>query len=921
LWSAGTLAGPGAVTVSGSGTLSGALEADTSLVGTGPLTLGAGSSLGGTGTLRTTAALHASAATIALPFAAGGAVDVDAGVLKLTGGGSGAGPYAVADGAALDWALGTFALSAPAVTGATRISGADVTTTGDGGLGSLELTGGSLTVGATLAGPGALGLTRLTWSGGTLAGSGTATAGALSVSGAGVTLAGTLSLTGGSTLAAPLELDGRLENAGVLDVQDDADITGAGVLVNTGTVRKSAGTDVSLIGVPLDNDGVLDAETGTLRLTGGSGIGEVSTGSYAAAAGATIQWAAGAYALDSPVESGAGTALVSGAALSVTGPARFARLVLAGGGADFAGPLTADAVSLGAATLSGGETMALGQLFWTGGTLSTRTALGHAGTTTVGGLTSSGASKTLRNRTLDITGDSTVTGGPLVLADHAAVRNAALLALSGDAAVTGTGSLANTGTLRATDAPAIGVPVDNQGTIDVRGGTLALASLNDGTLGGGTYDLAGTLVVPGLDVTANAGTIRLAPSGGVSDGSGDALAHLAANTGTLDLGGRDLALAGGLANSGTVRLGGATLTTAGPYTQSGGLTGLDGGTLRAGAPVELGGGRLEGAGTVVPGLHNAATVAPGAPLAVTGDYVQAPAATLAAPPGRLAVTGTASLGGTLAFDPSLLTLSDGATFPLLTAAAVTGQWAPPPASAGYAFGVAYNATGATLTAHKIPDIPVCGNCQPPPCCAVRPAGEGATTSAVSGTVLVKTPGTGGFTPVVKGAPVPPGTVVDATKGTISLVAASSFTDPNAPPTQMTVAAAIFKLQQEKARDGHTAVTDLVVQTPHGLAHACAPRKGIMRSKIATIRRIRATVAKGVVRTLAAAAVLTTRNASFAMRDRCDGTSTRLVRGKGTVFDRVRGRRVRLSAAARRAYIARTRLFQIRQARLRKVPKP
>src|SRR5207244_10171641 len=100
------------------------------------------------------------------------------------------------------------------------------------------------------------------------------------------------------------------------------------------------------------------------------------------------------------------------------------------------------------------------------------------------------------------------------------------------------------------------------GTVDVDSGTLKLGSLAGG-LGGGTYDLAGTLLVPGLDVTVNAGTIRLAPSGGLSNGAGDALAGLAANTGTLELGGHDLAVTRGLANSGTVRLGGATLTTNG----------------------------------------------------------------------------------------------------------------------------------------------------------------------------------------------------------------------------------------------------------------------------------------------------------------------------------------------------------------------
>jgi hypothetical protein len=70
-------------------------------------------------------------------------------------------------------------------------------------------------------------------------------------------------------------------------------------------------------------------------------------------------------------------------------------------------------------------------------------------------------------------------------------------------------------------------------------------------------------------------------------------------------------------------------------------------------------------------------------------------------------------------------------------------------------------------------------------------------------------------------------------------------------------------------------------------------------------------------------VLTTRNASLSMRDRCDGTSTRLVHGKGTLFNRVTGRRIRLSAAARRAYIVRTRLFSIRhrQRGLKRPPKP
>jgi hypothetical protein len=629
---------------------------------------------------------------------------------------------------------------------------------------------------------------------------------------------------------------------------------------------------------------------------------------------------------------------VSGAVLSVSGPARFATLVLTGGGADLSGPLSADTVSLAAATLSGGD-MTIGRLLWTDGTLSTSPSVTGSGTTTVGagGLLLSGtAPKTLLNRTLVLTGNSVVdsTGGALAL-DGAAIRNAALLEFRSDANVTvtgtGIGTLTNTatGTLRksaGTGSTAIALPVTNLGTIDVERGTLQLASLNSGSLGGGTYDLAGTLLVRGLDVTANAGTIRLTGSGGLNDGVGDALAGLTTNTGTLELDGRDLALTGGLANSGTVRLGGATLTTAGPYVQSAGLTSLAGATLHAGAPVRLDGGRLEGTGTVAPGLRNAGTVAPGAPLAVTGDYTQTGAGTLAAPPGRLAVSGAATLAGAVSVDPGSVTLSDGATFPLLTAAAVTGQWAaptPPAGSTDYTFDVTYAATGATLTAHAPPPhpLPCCVPPTPPP----PVPGKSATTDAVSGTVLVKVPGTDGFTALVPGKSVPVGTLIDATKGRVSLTAASTFDKTSkAPPTQLSVAAAIFRLEQKQASKGLTAVTDLVIQTPAGAQYACAPHKGVRRpSPHATIRRIRATVAKGVVRTLGKAAMLRTRNASFSLRDRCDGTSARLVRGKGTLLDQATGRRVHLSARAHRAYLARALLFRIRSARLRvpKVPHP
>jgi hypothetical protein len=338
--------------------------------------------------------------------------------------------------------------------------------------------------------------------------------------------------------------------------------------------------------------------------------------------------------------------------------------------------------------------------------------------------------------------------------------------------------------------------------------------------------------------------------------------------------------------------------------------------------VQLAGGRLTGTGTIAPGLVNAATVAPGAPLTVAGDYAQTAAGALAAPPGRLAVTGAASLAGTLAVDPAAVPLSDGATFPLLTAGAVTGQWAAPPAASGYSFAVGYGATSATLTASKVSDHKDDGGDHVADVPQPQP-GRTAVVASVTGTVLVKQPGASGFTPL-KGTPgtsLPVGAVVDARGGTVTFTTASSFPDAaKTPATQLSVAAALFQVKQEHSGDGHTEVTDLVVQTPQRSLHACLPRKGVPRPPHnRTVNLIRAKVAKGVVRTRGQAAMFVTRNASFSMRDRCDGTSTRVVHGRGTLFDRVTGRRHGLRA--RQSYIARTRLFAVRIARLHRLPKP
>ena len=95
----------------------------------------------------------------------------------------------------------------------------------------------------------------------------------------------------------------------------------------------------------------------------------------------------------------------------------------------------------------------------------------------------------------------------------------------------------------------------------------------------------------------------------------------------------------------------------------------------------------------------------------------------------------------------------------------------------------------------------------------------------------------------------------------------------------------------------------MLRTPPGSARACAassaPRKGVVR---------RLTIAaKGVFRTVGAAAPAKGRGATWSIADRCDGTLTRAIRGRVSVRHGSRTVTVRPG----RSYLARARLFGAR----------
>ncbi len=139
---------------------------------------------------------------------------------------------------------------------------------------------------------------------------------------------------------------------------------------------------------------------------------------------------------------------------------------------------------------------------------------------------------------------------------------------------------------------------------------------------------------------------------------------------------------GPFGNAGAVIIaaGGTFSTTGANYDQWAGTTTVDG--LLIAANVNLGGGVLTGAGTIQADVTNAATVEPGDPfgtLTIQGNYTQTAAGLLliriAGPDqyGRLAITGIATLAGTL--EVSLLdnyVPAVGASFQILTFAEYTG---------------------------------------------------------------------------------------------------------------------------------------------------------------------------------------------------------------------------------------------------------
>ena len=437
----------------------------------------------------------------------------------------------------------------------------------------------------------------LNWSSGSMTGSGTtliSSGGALNISGAGlkqimtrsIINSGTITWTGAGSIDAAFT---TFQNAasGIFDMQSDAGFTSfAYMFLNSGTLKKSAGAGTSSFQATLKNFGTVVASSGTLALNGLAGSS--ADGTFQAATGATLAFAAGTQTLSaSSSVSGSGTVLFSGADVQVLGAYTVSgTTAITGGSVSFGAPATTAALEVSGGTLQGLGTLTVtGSCQWTGG------AMAEAGVTAIASpatLTISGSEiKTLSARTIQNAGSAIWSGtGDVEASDGAIILNlaGATFDIQNDRTIhsdsgSATPTFRNAGVTKKTTAlsltSSIATFFDNSGTVEVDDGVLFFGSYTQtgGTtvLNGGSIRSSspinlqgGTMTGSGLVLSnvVNSGTIAPGPLPSTIEIRGD-FSQTTQGTLSLDLDGTGAGEFDQLKVTGAVALAGAVAVTAG----------------------------------------------------------------------------------------------------------------------------------------------------------------------------------------------------------------------------------------------------------------------------------------------------------------------------------------------------------------------
>jgi fibronectin-binding autotransporter adhesin len=565
------------------------------------------------------------------------------------------------------------------VTGTTSSGGGATSLTGTiTSLGALSLSGGTLTLDSagtltvpTLAmsagiltgtAPITISNAPFNWSAGTISGPGTLTlpsattiTGFVTLDQRPVTNSGTITLTNSSSW-----LRGGngtvLTNSGTLDLAADtySDVccTGTAALINSGTVKKSAGTGAATLAWPLTNQssGQVLVQSGTLQLYN---IGS-SSGLFNAAGGATLAFSNTGGTLDaSSTISGAGNVNFSAASLSssgtynVTGTTSNSNITTLGGTITSIGALT---VTGGTFTLNAPGTLTLPSLAMSGGTLG-----GTASLTITNSPFNWSSGVIGGSGTLTLPSTTNVTG--FVMLDGRQVTNSGVLELTNTSAwLRGTNNtvITNTGT--------IDLAADTNSDVCCTG---SATILNSGTLkksaGSGTSSMSWLVTnQTGGQVLAQTGTLQLHSLGtstGLFNVSSGATLHFYNIGGTLDA-------SSTISGAGNVNFGASSLTSNGTYNITGSTTSSNtttlNGTITSLGALAVNGGTLtlNSASTLtVPSLSfTSGTITGSAPLTITNSPFNWSGGVFSGP-GALTLPATTNISGFITLDARPVTNS------------------------------------------------------------------------------------------------------------------------------------------------------------------------------------------------------------------------------------------------------------------------
>ena len=326
----------------------------------------------------------------------------------------------------------------------------------------------------------------MTWSAGTLSGTGATAPGTLTMTSAfDKTLTGrTLELAGVATLAAGrlvLANGAQVVTSGALALAGSTTVSSSGV----GTALRTTGTGTSARAParPARSSCRRRSSTtpgrwprskpATLRLTGGS----TPQGAFAVAAGATLDLNTGSYSLPAGQVSGAGTLQISGGSVTLAGAPGIAALTILGGS------VVADApVDLAALTLAGGSLSGAGRAERGPAHLERRLADRHGRDRRRQPRAHGRVDKTLDGRVLELAVPATIAAGRLLLANGAQLRIAGTFSFAGEHVIAPSGALGLVhvlpgGTLRKSSgsgAATVAAPLLNEGLVTAQSGTLRL---------------------------------------------------------------------------------------------------------------------------------------------------------------------------------------------------------------------------------------------------------------------------------------------------------------------------------------------------------------------------------------------------------------------------------------------------------------